>query len=204
MKVIEPPAVAVAPDSVALSVIGPPMVTDCVADVSMAGLALMTLLVYVQVICSLGPTFRVAVPVFKSTDPFASLQTRSVSFQPAVGVSVIVYAPGATCGNTCVFDSVSALLPSSSSLKSERLGPPAVVNEKSCALLGIASLMIVTLPQLFRSIGKFGAASFSCELCGLPPVRLRMCPLLKPGQPSEILRADRSTDASAKSKAGTT
>ena len=83
-----------------------------------------------------------------------------------------------------VSDSVSSL--SSSRLKVA--GVRSVVKSKFVPLFGMASLMIVTLPQLLRSIGKLGAASLSCELAGLPPVRLRMWPLLKPGQLSSIPR----------------
>ena len=68
----------------------------------------------------------------------------SVSDQPAVAVSVIVFVPKPSpeIVNTRVFDSVPS--PSSSSEKPDSCDP-VVVNAKSCASLGCASLTIVSV-----------------------------------------------------------
>ena len=89
-------------------------------------------------IASPGSTVTVAVrPVSVPSE-----HVMSVSDQPAVADSVIVFAPKPSpeIVNTRVFDSVPS--PSSSSEKPDSC-EPVVVNAKSCASLGCASLTIV-------------------------------------------------------------
>src|SRR5574342_820445 len=71
------------------------------------------------------------------------VQCMAVSTQPLAAPSVTVYDPGKMLKYVWVFGSVGSA--SSSKLNADGLSPPVVVNAKSCATFGIASLMIVTV-----------------------------------------------------------
>ena len=107
--------------------------------------------VKVHVIFSPAPRFILAVRFTKSTLEFVvgSTQFRPVREYPVAADSITEYEPGVTLEKIFVFERVAS--PSSS--RENAVKPvPIVVNEKSRALFGTVSLMIVMVPNLAKSI----------------------------------------------------